>query len=84
MPIACGFQERGIPVIYVDRFHADMPGDIVIADDLEGSQRCVRHLVASGRRRIATITGPLQLSNARARLEGYRRALWKGFNLKNG
>jgi DNA-binding LacI/PurR family transcriptional regulator len=69
------FQERGIAVVYVDRFHAHMPGDIVMADDLEGSRRCVRHLAASGRRRIATITGPLNLSNARARLEGYRRAL---------
>jgi DNA-binding LacI/PurR family transcriptional regulator len=69
------FQERGIAVVYVDRFHVDMPGDIVMADDLEGSRRCVRHLAASGRRRIATITGPLNLANARARLEGYRRAL---------
>jgi LacI family transcriptional regulator len=69
------FQQRGIPIVYVDRFHTDAPGDIVMTDDLEGSRRCVRHLAASGRRRIAIITGPLKLSNARARLEGYRRAL---------
>jgi len=69
------FHERGIAVVYVDRFHVHMPGDIVMADDLGGSQRCVRHLVATGHQRIATITGPLKLFNARARLEGYRRAL---------
>jgi DNA-binding LacI/PurR family transcriptional regulator len=69
------FQSLAIPVVYVDRLHSNMPGDVVMADDLEGSRRCVRHLAARGRRRIATITGPLNLSNARARLEGYRRAL---------
>jgi LacI family transcriptional regulator len=69
------FHERGIPVVYIDRFHANMPGDIVMADDLDGSRRCVQHLAHSGRRRIATITGPLKLSNARARLDGYRMAL---------
>jgi LacI family transcriptional regulator len=69
------FHDRGIPVVYVDRAHADVPADVVMMDNLEGSQRCVSHLIAAGRRRIATVTGPLTLSNARARLDGYRRAL---------
>ena len=69
------FRERSIPVVYVDRSHAGMPGDTVMADNIGGSEKCVRHLVARGYRRIAAITGPLNLANARARLEGYRRAL---------
>jgi LacI family transcriptional regulator len=69
------FRERSIPVVYVDRSHTGMPGDTVMADNQGGSEKCVRHLAARGYRRIATITGPLHLANARARLEGYRRAL---------
>ena len=68
-------RERGIPIVYVDRFHAGVSADIVMAENREASQHCVQHLVAQGRRRIAIITGPLQLSNAREQLEGYRSAL---------
>jgi DNA-binding LacI/PurR family transcriptional regulator len=70
-----GLRDRGIPVVYVDRSHLGVPGDIVMADNLNGSRRCVQHLIKTGRRRVATITGPLNLSNARTRLEGYRWAL---------
>jgi DNA-binding LacI/PurR family transcriptional regulator len=66
---------RGVPIVYVDRFHPGIPADLVMAENREASRRCVRHLAARGRTRIAIITGPLNLSNARERLQGYRRAL---------
>jgi DNA-binding LacI/PurR family transcriptional regulator len=47
----------------------------VSADDRLGAQSMVRHLLGSGRRRIATITGPLDLAGGVARLQGYRQAL---------
>jgi len=68
-------RDRAVPVVYVDRFHADMPADIVISDNVAGARACVRHLISTGRRQIALITGPLHLSNARERLAGYRQAL---------
>jgi len=59
----------------VDRFHSGLPADIVIADNAAGSYQAVCHLLDSGHRRIGIITGPLELINARQRLEGYKQAL---------
>ncbi|PJJ71752.1 DNA-binding LacI/PurR family transcriptional regulator [Diaminobutyricimonas aerilata] len=47
----------------------------VAADDREGGRIATAHLVALGRRRIATITGPQDTAGARQRLEGYREEL---------
>jgi LacI family transcriptional regulator len=63
------------PVVFVDRHYRDVRADAVSADNLGGSREAVRHLLERGHRRIAIITGPLQLVNARLRLEGYKRAL---------
>jgi DNA-binding LacI/PurR family transcriptional regulator len=74
-PILEDYKGRGIPVVYVDREYIGEKADVVMADNVGGSEACVRHLVKIGRRRIAAVTGPLSLGNARERLEGYRRAL---------
>jgi LacI family transcriptional regulator len=63
------------PLVFVDRYYRDVSADTVYADSLGGSFQAVRHLIEMGHRRIAIISGPLQLVNARLRLEGYRRAL---------
>ena len=47
----------------------------VAADDNEGARAMVRHLLAIGRRRIATITGPLDTPGGVDRLTGYRETL---------
>ncbi|MER6984248.1 substrate-binding domain-containing protein, partial [Streptomyces carpinensis] len=47
----------------------------VRADNSGGARVAVEHLLASGRRAIGTITGPLDMDVARARLDGYREAL---------
>ncbi len=41
------------------------------ADDRGGAQRMTRYLVESGRKRIATITGPLDTPGGSLRLEGF-------------
>lgn len=63
------------PIVYVDRYYTAVPGDVVIADNVEGSMSAVGHLIETGHRRVAIITGPLHLANARARLDGYKKAL---------
>jgi LacI family transcriptional regulator len=63
------------PIVYVDRFQSGLLGDVIMADNTGGSYQAVCHLVDSGHRRIGIITGPLQLINARLRLQGYKRAL---------
>ncbi|MFI5593776.1 LacI family DNA-binding transcriptional regulator [Amycolatopsis sp. NPDC051758] len=47
----------------------------VAADDREGAKDMVRHLLESGRRRIATIAGPQDSPGGVERLAGYREVL---------
>jgi DNA-binding LacI/PurR family transcriptional regulator len=47
----------------------------VDADNRGGATAAVRHLLGQGRRRIATITGPQDMSAGVDRLDGYRDAL---------
>jgi DNA-binding LacI/PurR family transcriptional regulator len=51
------------------------PLSSVGADNAGGARMAVRHLLRRGCRRIATITGPLDMEGAQARLAGYREAL---------
>ncbi|MBG0819708.1 LacI family DNA-binding transcriptional regulator [Planomonospora sp. ID91781] len=45
------------------------------ADDREGARQMTRHLVEQGRRRIATITGPMDTPGGIQRLEGFADVL---------
>jgi DNA-binding LacI/PurR family transcriptional regulator len=47
----------------------------VDADNVGGARAAVAHLIASGRRQVATITGPPDMYVARSRLDGYRQAV---------
>lgn len=47
-------------------------------DNIRGGEMAVEHLIASGRKRIAMISGPQHIAVSFERLEGYRRALAKG------
>ncbi len=47
----------------------------VAVNEAEGARLATAHLASRGRRRIATITGPLDLPGGRDRLSGYREAL---------
>jgi DNA-binding LacI/PurR family transcriptional regulator len=44
-------------------------------DNVGGAEKAVRHLLDSGRRRIATIAGPQDMTAGQDRLAGYREAL---------
>ncbi|MET9513620.1 LacI family DNA-binding transcriptional regulator [Streptomyces sp. NPDC002994] len=47
----------------------------VAADDRDGARDMVRHLLSTGRRRIAMVTGPLDTPGGTERLAGYREVL---------
>ena len=49
-------------------------------DDRDGARQIVTYLRTRGRRRIATITGPLQLPGGVQRLAGYRDAIGGDFH----
>ncbi|MEV7418225.1 LacI family DNA-binding transcriptional regulator [Streptomyces sp. NPDC089919] len=67
--------ELGIPAVVSGRRSAAEPLASVDSDNTAGATEAVRHLLARGRRRIATITGRLDVYGAQCRLAGYRGAL---------
>src|SRR5688572_6807561 len=74
-PLPAFLADRGIPVVVGGRPTRGAPVNTVDVDNVQGALQAVRHLVALGRRRIVTVTGPLDMAPAQYRLSGYRSAL---------
>ncbi len=68
-------QEGGIPLVFFDRIAPDIVADQVINDDINASYKATRHLIETGRNRIAHFAGPQSLVIGRDRLQGYLNAL---------
>lgn len=68
-------QEGGIPMVFFDRIASEINADKVIIDDLQASYKATRHLIETGRKRIAHFAGPQSLIIGRDRLQGYLQAL---------
>ncbi|MHC2999115.1 LacI family DNA-binding transcriptional regulator [Microbacterium sp. HJ5] len=66
-------RSRGIPAVLVDRLSEGGDFSSVSVDDVAGGHLAVRHLVQTGRRRIAFV-GPTGVRQVMDRLEGARRA----------
>jgi DNA-binding LacI/PurR family transcriptional regulator len=66
---------RGLPVVLGGRPAGWSGGRYVDIDNRAGAQAATEHLLGRGRRRIATITGPPDMSAGLERLEGYRAGL---------
>jgi len=69
------YRRAGAGVVCIDRLPTNWSGDSVTADNEEGAYNAARHLIQLGHTRLATITGPLHLTNAKQRLSGFRRAM---------
>lgn len=67
-------EEQGYPFCIVGA-RTEQPYSQVDADHVKGSREAVRHLIASGYRRIAFVNGPSEYSNSRDRLQGVKEAL---------
>jgi DNA-binding LacI/PurR family transcriptional regulator len=69
----------GMPFVLAGRRPAGGQGEqgasFVDADHEGGAYQVVRHLLQTGRQRVATITGPRDMDAGIQRLAGYRRAL---------
>lgn len=64
-------QKQGIPLVMFDRVCDDVEADKVVVDDYGGARKAVRHLIESGRKRIAHVAGPENTSIGRDRCRGY-------------
>ncbi|MFY9644768.1 MAG: LacI family DNA-binding transcriptional regulator [Terriglobales bacterium] len=74
-PLRQMIKEMKIPIVLVMRTCPKLTQDAVITDDYQGAYDAVCHLARAGRQRIGLISGPLKVSNALARREGFYDAL---------
>jgi LacI family transcriptional regulator/LacI family repressor for deo operon, udp, cdd, tsx, nupC, and nupG len=71
------FERKGIPLVFFNRICNEMKVPKVTVDDYDGAFKAVEHLIQTGKKRIAHLTGPKSLSISTGRLEGYLGALRK-------
>ena len=69
------FQNNEVPIVFYDRVVPDIIADQVIIDDFDAAYRSTRHLIDSGRTRIAHLGGPMALLIGQNRKNGYLKAL---------
>jgi DNA-binding LacI/PurR family transcriptional regulator len=74
-PLPLFLSDRGVPVVVGGRPTRGSSVDVVDVDNVQGALQAVRHLIGLGRRRIVTVTGPLDMAPSQDRLSGYRSAL---------
>jgi DNA-binding LacI/PurR family transcriptional regulator len=70
-----GLKHHGIPVVLCGRPLVAADLSYVDADNEHGAMQAVAHLVDQGRKAIATVAGPQDMSPGVDRLEGYRGGL---------
>ena len=68
-------EERGLPAVLGGRPAGAEPACYVDVDNEAGAVLAVEHLLRGGRRQVATVAGPQDMSAGIGRLTGYRRAL---------
>ena len=73
-PLPAMLEEMGLPTVLAGRRDADERLSYVHADNAGGATEAVRHLLRSGRKKVATIAGPLDMDVGRSRLDGWRVA----------
>ncbi|MCK4392686.1 LacI family DNA-binding transcriptional regulator [Candidatus Bipolaricaulota bacterium] len=67
--------QLGIPFVLFGRRFSDLATNYVVTDDVHGGFLATEHLILLGHRQIAMINGPLHISSAKERFQGYREAL---------
>jgi DNA-binding LacI/PurR family transcriptional regulator len=73
-PMPDAIMASGIPIVAMGRPPSGQRADYVDADNAGGGREAVRHLVGTGRRCLATVAGPLDMSAGVDRLRGYVNA----------
>ncbi|MEU4232907.1 LacI family DNA-binding transcriptional regulator [Nonomuraea sp. NPDC026600] len=74
-PLAKVAAEGGVPVVYGGRSLGGSHRWYVDADNRDGARQAAEYLISTGRTRIATITGPLDMHVGVSRYLGFREAL---------
>jgi LacI family transcriptional regulator, xylobiose transport system transcriptional regulator len=75
-PQQAALRSSGVPLVALDPSGDPVHGTVSVgAANWSGGYAATRHLIDLGHRRIAAISGPLDVACARARLDGYRAAM---------
>jgi DNA-binding LacI/PurR family transcriptional regulator len=74
-PLPTLMRARGIPAVLCGRPRKDVEASWIDCDNREGASQAVKHLLQIGRKKIAVISGDLDMPSASDRLVGYREAL---------
>ncbi|MEV4382964.1 LacI family DNA-binding transcriptional regulator [Streptosporangium amethystogenes] len=74
-PLPVALTRLRVPVVSYGRPAVPVAMPYVDNDNVAGAATAVRHLLEQGRRRIATIAGPLDMIGGQDRLAGYREVL---------
>lgn len=69
------FSDRKVPLVFFDRIVDEINAHKIVVDDFGGGYRATQHLIEQGNKRIAHISGPLNLKIYKKREKGYRKAL---------
>jgi LacI family transcriptional regulator len=75
IPRLVRLRRHGIPSVLVDRIAPPSGFSSVSVDDVAGGRLAMEHLMATGRRRVLFVGGPLDLRQVRDRLTGARDAV---------
>ncbi|NLY29851.1 MAG: LacI family transcriptional regulator [Firmicutes bacterium] len=73
-------QQKGRPIVLVDRMVRDMVVDCVLVDNVNGAYQAVEHLVTLGHQRIGLINGRLEVTTGEERYRGYQR-VFEDYNM---
>jgi LacI family transcriptional regulator len=66
---------RNTPIVLFDRIPPGYEGPAVVIDNLDAAYEATRYLISLGHRKIAFISGRLDLSTGKDRAEGFRKAM---------
>jgi LacI family transcriptional regulator len=67
--------EDRVPLVTTSYHLQDAPLTVVDVDNVAGASMATRHLLESGHRQIAMITGPMNIQSVHDRITGYTQAL---------
>ena len=74
-PIVPALEENNTPFLLIGRHPTNPQANYVDVENLNGARKATAHLLRLGRRRVATINGPLNIIAGADRHEGYLVAL---------
>ena len=67
--------QNSFPIILIDRKVPNCNADVIVEDNFSAAYMLAQHLIQNGHRKICVVNGPLKVSSASERFEGFRKAL---------